>query len=345
MHLSTKHLVPAMAAGVLALALTASASAAPNNRPQPSPSLAGMKILLSNDDSMQNARPDGSDGRGLYEVRRALCAAGADVVVMAPWQFMSGAGTSMTGSGSLTVSQRTALPAGFENDCAGAPAKGVVFGVCKSAAPCGPTTPSATPGDTVRLALRGGLAAKVGWQNGPDLVVTGANSGPNVGNVTYESGTLSAAIMAIENGKPAIALSSGFDPATFGITQRTYREFADFVPGFVADLKKRRLLTDKYAINVNYPNAVEGKDPGRPVWTEIGTETVLAVSYKPTGDTFAVGMGDCNTPGTFCRDEEKRKSDWAELNKGHITVSTATGDRSYTGNDDLRLELFLKTGH
>lgn len=346
MH-APKFLVRAAAlAGAAALALTGVADAAPGeNRPAPSSSLAGMKILMSNDDSMQVARPDGSDGRGLYEVRRALCAAGADVVVMAPWQFMSGAGTSMTGGGALTVAQRTVLPAGYENDCADAPSKGVVFGVCKGAAPCGPTTPSATPGDTVRLALRGGLAAKVGWKDGPDLVVTGANSGPNVANVTYESGTLGAAIMGIENGVPAIALSSGFDPAIFGVTQRTYREFADFVTGFVGDLKKRRLLTDEYVVSVNYPNAVEGRNPGRPVWTEIGSETALAVKYTPTGDTFAIGMGDCAEPGTFCRAEEKRSADWTELNNGRITVSAVTGDRTYPGHGDLRLEVFLKTGH
>jgi 5'/3'-nucleotidase len=334
----------AIGAAALLLTMTGSADAAAGRGDNHRSSVAGMKILLSNDDSMQNAKPDGADGRGIYEVRRALCAAGADVVVMAPWQYMSGFGTAATGSGSLTVSRRTTLPAGFEGDCATAASKGVVYGVCKGDAPCGPTTPSATPVDTVRLALRGGLAAKVGWKDGPDLVLTGINSGPNVASVSNDSGTLGAAIAAIDNGKPALALSGGFDPATFGVTPQTYRDFADFLPAFVGQLKDRRVLTDEYVVSVNYPNAVPGKKPGRPVWAEIGTETVVAIKYAPKGDTFAIGQGDCTAPGTFCRPETKRDADWTLLNKGNITVTAATGDRTYKGSADNRLEMFVRTG-
>ncbi len=46
--------------------------------------LAGLRILISNDDSMQAARDNGKDGIGLYDMRKSLCAAGADVVVVAP---------------------------------------------------------------------------------------------------------------------------------------------------------------------------------------------------------------------------------------------------------------------
>ncbi|MYS79654.1 5'/3'-nucleotidase SurE [Embleya scabrispora] len=335
----------ALGAAALLLALTGSADAAPGHGDH-RPSVAGMRILLSNDDSMQNAKADGGDGRGVYEVRRALCAAGADVVVMAPWQFMSGFGTAATGNGALTVSRRTAMPAGFEGDCAQAPSKGAVFGVCKGDATCGPTTPSATPVDTVRLALRGGLAAKVGWHDGPDLVLTGINSGPNVASVTNDSGTLGAAIAAIDNGKPAIALSGGFDMESFKVTPATYRAFADFLPSYVAQLKDRKALSDEYVISINHPNVVPGKLPGRPVWTEIGTETVVAIRYSaaPGGDTFAIGQGDCEVPGTFCRPETKRHADWTELNKGNITVSAVTGDRTLRGGADDRLERFVKTG-
>ncbi|MFI1585980.1 5'/3'-nucleotidase SurE [Embleya sp. NPDC055664] len=335
----------ALGAGALLLALTGSADAAPKHGDH-RPSVAGMRILLSNDDSMQNAKPDGADGRGIYEVRRALCTAGADVVVMAPWQYMSGFGTAATGGGALTVSRRTALPAGFEGDCAGAPSKGAVFGVCKGSAPCGPTTPSATPVDTVRLALRGGLAAKVGWHDGPDLVLTGINSGPNVASVTNDSGTLGAAIAANDNGKPAIALSGGFDMETFKVTPATYRAFADFLPSYVAQLKDRNVLSDRYVVNINHPNVVPGERIGRPVWTEIGTETVVAIRYTAAvdGDTFAIGQGDCASPGTFCRPETKRRADWTELNKGNITVSAVTGDRTLRGGEDDRLERFVTTG-
>lgn len=87
---------------------------------------------------MQMARPNGADGKGLYEVRRALCAAGADVVVIAPWANQSGAGTGSTTSGQLTVEQRNALPPEYAHDCSGAPARGAVYGVCKGRPPAAP---------------------------------------------------------------------------------------------------------------------------------------------------------------------------------------------------------------
>ena len=57
----------------------------PSRRPRP-PRLAGLKVLLTNDDSARGLDAGfGTDGKGLYELRKALCAAGADVLVVAPW--------------------------------------------------------------------------------------------------------------------------------------------------------------------------------------------------------------------------------------------------------------------
>ncbi|MFJ7905652.1 carboxylesterase family protein [Kitasatospora sp. NPDC096204] len=44
--------------------------------------LAGLRVLLTNDDSMQTAKASNADGPGLYELRRALCAAEADVALL-----------------------------------------------------------------------------------------------------------------------------------------------------------------------------------------------------------------------------------------------------------------------
>ncbi|WP_035858860.1 5'/3'-nucleotidase SurE, partial [Kitasatospora cheerisanensis] len=180
----------AAAAAVAALAGSVTASAAEPAAAAPPRPLAGLRVLLTNDDSVQAARPSNSDGLGLYEVRRALCAAGADVVVMAPWQPQSGRGTAVSNGGTLTLSRRAELPAGHREDCAAAPSGAPVYGVCLDAGPCGPDSPSATPVDTVKLALRAGLAAKAGWADGPDLVVAGINSGPNVSAQVNDSGTV-----------------------------------------------------------------------------------------------------------------------------------------------------------
>ncbi|MFI5852675.1 5'/3'-nucleotidase SurE [Streptomyces parvulus] len=309
--------------------------------------LAGLRVLLSNDDSMRLTRPDGADGKGLYEVRHALCAAGADVVVMAPWANQSGAGTSATSAGQLTVQRRTVLPAGYEGDCSGAPGGGAVYGVCKGAAPCGPDTPSATPADTVRLATRGGLAAKAGWKDGPDVVVTGSNHGPNVASVVNESGTVGAALAAIDEGVPAIALNSAQDPAVTGsleVAAHTYRETAAFGADFIAGLRQRGLFTAEYVVNVNYPHHARGQRPRGTVWTSVGTRKLIRPGYTADGDTFTIGGGLCAREEPECRPETKHRPDFDLLQRGHVTVTPVGPDRTYTGRAASRLERFVRGG-
>lgn len=339
-----------LAAGTLVLPLGGSANAGTANHPHDGAGpLAGTRILLSNDDSMQMARPNASDGKGLYEVRRALCSAGADVVVMAPWANQSGAGTGATGSGTLTVRRRTVLPADYAQDCAAAPAAGAVFGVCRGAVACDATSPSATPADTVRLALNGGLAAKAGWAEGPDLVVTGSNYGPNVASVVNDSGTIGAALAAIEEGTPAVALNSSYDPtvtASFEVADRTYRQTAAFGAAFIASLRDRRLLTTDFVVNVNYPYLAEGRHPRSTVWSSVGTRKLIQPSYAaaPGGDTFTVGGVLCAEDDPGCRPETKRDADYRLLQQGNVTVTPVTPDRTFEGREAGRLERFVRTG-
>ncbi|WP_395570476.1 5'/3'-nucleotidase SurE [Streptomyces sp. BK79] len=309
--------------------------------------LAGLRVLLSNDDSMQMARPDASDGKGLYEARRALCAAGADVVVMAPWANQSGAGTSATGSGRLTVQRRTTLPTGYQNDCSGAPGGGAVYGVCKGSTPCGPATPSATPADTVRLGIGGGLAAEAGWTDGPDLVVTGSNYGPNVASVVNESGTVGAALAAIDEGVPAIALNSSYDPAvtdSLHVADHTYRDTAGFGAKFIGELSERGLLTTEFVVNVNYPHHEEGQRPKSTEWTSVGTRKLVRFRYAAQGDTFTIGGELCAQGTPPCRPETKRRPDFDLLQRGHVTVTPVGPDRTYAGRDSGRLERFVRGG-
>ncbi|MEU3463622.1 5'/3'-nucleotidase SurE [Streptomyces sp. NPDC006733] len=346
-HRSTAAAV--LAAGALVLPPAGSANAGTDHSRHDG-SLAGMRILLSNDDSMQLARPNGSDGKGLYEVRRALCAAGADVVVMAPWANQSGAGTGATGSGTLTVRRRTVLPADYGRDCAGAPAAGAVLGVCKGAVACDAGSVSATPVDTVRLALNGGLAAKAGWTTGPDLVVTGSNYGPNVASVVNDSGTVSAALAAIEEGVPAVALNSSYDPTvttSFEVADRTYRQTAAFGAAFIASLRDRRLLGTDFVVNVNYPYLAEGQRPRDTVWSSVGSQKLIQPGYVPTapaGDTFTVGGALCTADQPRCRPETKRDADYRLLQQGNVTVTPITPDRTFEGREAGRLERFVRTG-
>lgn len=314
----------------------------------PASPLAGLKILISNDDSMQNARPDGGDGRGLYELRRVMCGAGADVVVIAPWAQQSGAGTGGSGHAGTTysVTKRTAMPAGYETDCAAAPSKGAVYGVCLASVPCGPSTPSASPADTVRLALGGVLAQKAGWAQGPDLVLSGINAGPNIANFINGSGTVGAAIAALDAGVPAVAVNASIDLATFTVKPQTYRDTAGFAARLVGDMWRKDMLNATYAVNVNYPD-VDALTSPQPVFAEIGTATFLAFSATSAGteDIYRINGVICTEPGPLCLPETQRHPDAKLLvQDGRITVGLVAANRTYQGPASIRLRSYLHKG-
>ncbi|BAK35506.1 putative hydrolase [Microlunatus phosphovorus NM-1] len=329
-----------------AAAATLGATAVAKHHPQKPAKkpLAGLRILMSNDDSMQAARANGKDGIGLYDMRKSLCAAGADVVVIAPWGYMSGAGGAVTNSGQFTAEQRTALPAGYEDDCASAPSGGAVFGLCRDTG-CTPDSLSATPADTVKFALHGGLKALVGWKKAPDLVVTGINSGPNVSASINDSGTVGSAIAGIDNEVPAIAFSGHVEPVSDTVTRPTYVAAADFGARLIAQLRAKRLLTDAYVLNVNYPDVTNGQRPGKPVWTRVGLGTFGVHAYSPTASgsrTFTIGWAVC--PAEHCIDEPRRDADSTALFAGKITLTALTRDRTLQTGEDHRLRALVKSG-
>ncbi|MBC9711008.1 5'/3'-nucleotidase SurE [Streptomyces sp. TRM66268-LWL] len=338
-------LVVACTTGAVLSSLTVAASQDGTSRtPASAKPLDGMRILVSNDDSMQAAKASNADGLGLYELRKALCDAGADVVVMAPWQVQSGKGTAVTNGGTLTLAKRIQLPAGYENDCSGTPSGSPVYGICLSAVPCGPDSASATPSDTVKFALRTGLAAKAGWQDGPDLVVTGINSGPNVSAQVNDSGTVGAAIAAIDQGVPAVALSSSGDASQMRFPVANYRAHARFAAGFVAGLRARDLFTDRFALKVDYPDVSAGQRAKAPTWTKVGHGQVVWHAYEAKSggdqDSYDIAMGLCpGRPGDPCTETVPDADSTALLERGHITVAPITADRTYGVRTDGGREL------
>ncbi|MEU0403114.1 5'/3'-nucleotidase SurE [Streptomyces sp. NPDC006197] len=328
---STPRRIGLAALGAVLLAATGvTAYATTPERAAPLP-LAGMRILISNDDSMQAAKASNSDGLGLYELRRAMCAAGADVVVMAPWQVQSGKGTAVTNGGVLTAQRRTALPIGYEDDCAQAPSRGAVYGVCLADGHCAADSPSATPADTVKLALRAGLEAEAGWTGAPDLVLTGINSGPNVSAQVNDSGTVGAAVAAIDQNVPAIAFSSSGDGTNTSFPRVNYRANAEFGARFVAGLARRGLLTADFALKVDYPDVSTGTPAGPPRWTSVGHGQVVWHAYERTGgNSFRIALGLCEeAPGDPCTETLKDADSTALLRDGRIAVAPVTADRTY----------------
>lgn len=291
-------------------------------------SLDGLRIFMTNDDSMQAANERNSDGLGLYELRRALCEAGADVVVIAPWAVQSGRGTAVTNSGTFTAAESAAMPSGYESDCASAPSSGALYGLCLGDGSCGPDSPSATPADTVKFAMRGGLAALVGWDERPDLVISGSNSGENLASSVNDSGTIAAAVAAVEHRVPAVAFSTGGDSGSFPVAN--YRATSEWGVAFLRELMSRRMLQQHhFAISVNYPNASADRPVKKAEFVEVGTAAFAYHYYPQAGERqFDIKLRVCE--GVDLCEESKANADWVKVyQEGAIGVGAIAPDRSY----------------
>lgn len=176
-----------------------------------------MKILVSND--------DGVHADGLWALARELRKI-ATVIVVAPDRDQSGAGTSVTLRHPLRMVEIRAPVDGL-----------AAYSV------------EGTPADSVILALRHILKDRV------DLVISGINEGPNLGDDVYISGTVGAALQGFFYSIPAIAFSiAAFGSLHFDIGAKLAKLMAIEIVS--KDLSGRMLL------NVNLPNLPLGKLEG-----------------------------------------------------------------------------------
>ena len=154
---------------------------------------------------------DGYLAPGINALAEALAAV-ADIVVVAPDSNRSGASNSLSLDRPLSVQQA---------------ANGFYF-------------VNGTPTDCVHVALTGMLDYR------PDLVVSGINNGPNMGDDTLYSGTVAAATEGYLFGIPAIA----FSQAEHGWTH------LDAAARIARDIVLRRFdeLASPWLLNVNIPN-------------------------------------------------------------------------------------------
>ena len=129
-----------------------------------------LDILLTND--------DGYNAVGINSVYTALVNAGHNVTMVAPMNNQSGKAMAWSSDPSVAYT----------------------FGRVP-----GTTTKwffDGTPVDTIQVGLDVVLAG-----NPPDLVISGSNIGENAGALTNQSGTVGAALKALQRGIPAIAIS------------------------------------------------------------------------------------------------------------------------------------------
>lgn len=98
-----------------------------------------------------------------------------------------------------------------------------------------------TPADCVHLALTGLLSAP------PEVVVSGINNGPNMGEDVIYSGTVGAAMEGRYLGAPSLAVSiDAFEPQHYDTAARVTRELLERL--------QRKPLPSDTLLNVNVPD-------------------------------------------------------------------------------------------
>ena len=215
---------------------------------------------------------------------RALVAAGHEVTVVAPETVQSATGHGITMATPLLTS-RVRVEDAFE---------GVAV--------------DGRPADCVKLAINQLCAGRL-----PDLVVSGMNSGTNVGiNVIY-SGTVAAAIEAAFLGLPSIAVSlylrkeieTDYDRAA-GLAARTVERIVD------AGLKAGQVAT------INIPALAAGQEPA-------GVRVVRQCT-RPWMDTYERrqdprGRDYYWNSSVFRLGETENDTDVAALRDRYITIT------------------------
>lgn len=227
-----------------------------------------MYILVTNDDGVQSP--------GLLALRQALDGI-AETVVVAPERNWSAASAARTLFDPLRIDP-------------------VAMADGRDAFVC-----SGTPGDCVALALLGFLERR------PDLVVSGVNIGPNLGNDVSYSGTVAAAREGMIMGVPSIAVSLDG------------RRDADFGPAaaFAARLAEEAVaqkLTPEVVLNVNVPaGPIKGA-----VVTHLGRRVYrdeLVVRHDPRGRPY-YWLGGGEPEGDLAEG-----TDTAAVANGYISVT------------------------
>ena len=278
-----------------------------------------LSLLASLSDAAEQRRltilltnDDGYQAPGLLAVRDALRGAGHHVVVVAPRTDQSGSSVKLSFA-----------PIGYAEE---APDTWVVDG---------------SPADSAGVGLDIVFAAKP-----PDLVVSGANRGQNLGTTSNLSGTVGAAIFASMHQVPAIAVSVGINLAErdtgFPTTAATYPAAAKFVTALVAELaataKGTPLLPPRTVLNVNYPAREAAAIKGAR-WADLGVLGGIHLTYKPELEHRVKLSFEPET----AHEPDPAHADTALFEQGYITVSALDGSWQASGVRARRVATRLKT--
>ncbi len=218
---------------------------------------------------------DGFQAEGLLRLRKEIAKL-CDVLVVAPAADQSAAGHSLTLQRPLRLNE---IGDGYYS----------VDG---------------TPTDAVMVAVHGILNNKL-----PDILISGINRGPNMGDDVTYSGTVSAAFEGAILGIPSIAVSSvEFDDIDYAAMAR-----------FTRKLTKRILqnnLPESTLLNVNIPNPTSGKFAGVRI-TRLGKRVyrdIIVEKIDPRGRKYYWIAGEPDW-------KEFEQSDFSAVSQGYVSIT------------------------
>ena len=186
-----------------------------------------------------------------------------------------------------------------------------------------------SPADSVAVALDVFLSEDL-----PDLIVSGANFGQNLGSNTNLSGTVGAALMGMQMGIPGIAVSVGLHmsestakPVRFPSTLSSFPGAADFTIALIKQLERTQpssdvpLLPANMILNVNYPAIAQNKIIGARI-ADVARRGGFVAEYV-AGDSM--NELKINLLHEQRRDLEMANADIDLFSKGYITISVLNG--------------------
>ena len=250
-------------------------------------------VLLVND--------DGWDSPGIQAVFKALSEAGHAVTLVAPATQQSGKGGSMNTDIGGTVEVRRQQPQQW--------------------------SVASTPGDSVRAGLDIILR-----DNPPDVVVSGANFGQNVGRpATAQSGTVNAALQAAFRGLPAIAVSTGVASAEraagFPSTISSFPASGELVVKLLQALDRdgKTGLPAGVVLNVNIPVPYDGKRELR--LAQLADTGIAEIVWEVDEDNFSADGGKVTVGYSLARVKPLEEGDDISLfSQGFVTVTPISSE-------------------
>ena len=161
-----------------------------------------------------------------------------------------------------------------------------------------------TPTDAVMVAVHGILNNKL-----PDILISGINRGPNMGDDVTYSGTVSAAFEGAILGIPSVAVSSvPFDDIDYAAMARFTRKLAKKV--------LENNLPESTLLNVNIPNPTNGKYPGVRI-TRLGKRVyrdIIVEKIDPRGRKYYWIAGEPDW-------HHFEQSDFSATSEGFISIT------------------------